>query len=208
VDFTDEAMGVLDALGLERADIVGLSLGGSVVARMAVRHPERIRSVTIIGSMACGYPRLSPFIVGGGTSHLVADGTMDLDEFRVRRLDSFLYAPTIADPVAGPLAREVLADALRTTAVLTETTAERIRGWPSPTDWELWIAPDRAVPALVLAGSMDDPTFQGFTRESAALPRTRTAIVEGSAHLANISHPHIVDPLLLGHLDAAEEARA
>src|SRR5262245_47749542 len=65
VDFTDEAMALLDALGIERADIVGLSLGGSVVARMAVRHPERIRSVTIIGSMASGYPRLSPFIQTG-----------------------------------------------------------------------------------------------------------------------------------------------
>lgn len=201
VDFTDEAMALLDALAIERADIVGLSLGGSIVARMAVRHPERIRSVTIIGSMACGYPALSPFIRTGGTSIMVADGTMDLETFREKRLESFLYAPTIADPVAGPLARQVLAEALQTTAVLTETTAERIAGWPSPTDWDRWIRPDRAVPALVMAGSMDDPTFQSFTRDSAALPRTITRIVDGSAHLANLSHRHVTDPLLLAHLD-------
>ena len=53
---------------------------------------------------------------------------------------------------------------------------------------------------------MDDPTFQAFTRNSAGLPRSRGAIVEGSAHLANLSHPHIVNPLLLGHLDAAERS--
>jgi pimeloyl-ACP methyl ester carboxylesterase len=205
-DFTDEAFGLLDALGVGRAHIVGLSLGGSVVARMAVRRPDRIRSVTIIGSMASGYPTLTEFIRQGGTAAMVMDGRMDLETFRRERLDSFLYAPTLADPVAGPPARAILADALRTTAVLTETTIERLEGWPAPTDWDLWIDPARPVPALVMAGSMDDPTFQGFTRDSADLPRTRTAIVEGSAHLANMSHPHVVDPLLLEHLDAAEGA--
>lgn len=206
-DFTDEAFGLLDALGVERVHVVGLSLGGSVVARMAVRRPERILSVTIIGSMASGYPALTEFIRQGGTAAMVMGGRMDLETFRRARLDSFLYAPTLADPVAGPQAREILADALRTTAVLTETTLERIEGWPTPTDWDLWVDPARPVPALVMAGSLDDPTFQGFTRDSAALPRTRTAIVEGSAHLANMSHAHVVDPLLLRHLDEAELAR-
>jgi pimeloyl-ACP methyl ester carboxylesterase len=208
VDFADEAVALLDALRIERADVVGLSLGGSVAARMAVRWPERLRSVTIIGSMASGYPRLSGFIVGGGTSALMADGRMDLETFRRERLGSFLYAPTLEDPVAGPLARQVLLEALRTPAVLVETTAERQAGWPSPTDWDLWAAPDRAVPALVMAGSLDDPTFQGFTRDSAALPRTRTAIVEGSAHLANMSHAPFVNRLLLAHLDAPGDAGA
>jgi pimeloyl-ACP methyl ester carboxylesterase len=200
VDFADEAMGLLDALELDRADIVGLSLGGSVVARMAVRWPDRIRSVTIIGSMACGYPKLTPFLQTGGTSVMVADGTMDLATFRQRRLASFLYAPTLADPVAGPLARPFMEEGLQTTAVLTETTAERIAGWPSPTDWDLWMQPD-GVPALVMAGSLDDLTFRSFTRDSAAREGTATAIVEGSAHLANLSHRVEVDRRLLAHLD-------
>jgi hypothetical protein len=81
-------------------------------------------------------------------------------------------------------------------------------GWPAPTDWDLWIHPDRPVPALVMAGSLDDPTFQAFARDSDALPRSRGVIVEGSAHLANMSHARIVDPLLLEHLEAAERAGA
>jgi 3-oxoadipate enol-lactonase len=204
VDFADEAMGLLDALDVERADIVGLSMGGSIVARMAVRWPERIRSVTIIGSMACGYPRLSEYMKVGATASMVMDGTMDLETYRAKRMESFLYAPTLADPVAGPVAREALADALQTTAVLVETTQERIAGWPSPTDWDLWIAPDRPVPALVMSGSMDEPSFQAFALESDALPRTRGFIVEGSAHLANISHRHVVEPALFAHLDAPD----
>ncbi|CAN5737267.1 3-oxoadipate enol-lactonase [soil metagenome] len=206
-DFADESLGLLDVLGIDRVDLVGLSLGGSVVARLAVRQPERVRSVTIIGSMASGYPGLSEFIRGGGTSALMAGGTMDLATFRRQRLGSFLYAPTLEHPEAGPLARQVLLEALQTPAVLAETTAERIAGWPSPTDWDLWISPGRQVPALVLAGSLDDPTFQGFTRDSAGRPRTSTFIVEGSAHLANMSHAAIVNEMLLEHLDAAASAQ-
>ena len=208
VDFADEAVGLLDALAIDRAHIVGLSLGGSVVARVAVRHPDRIRSVTIIGSMASGYPGLTEFIRQGGTAAMVMDGRMDLETYRRQRLDSFLYAPTLADPDAGPAAREILLTALQTTAVLTETTMERLEGWPAPTDWDLWIEPDRPVPALVMAGSMDDPTFQSFVRESAGLAHSRGMIVDGSAHLANMSHAHIVNPLLLEHLAAAERLSA
>jgi 3-oxoadipate enol-lactonase len=207
VDFAAEALGLIDALGLERVDIVGLSLGGSVVAQLAVRHPERIRSVTVIGSMASGYPAMTEFIRAGGTAALVVDGRMDLATYRQRRLEASLYAPTLADPAVGGLVREILLEALLTTAVLTETTAERIEGWPSPTDWDLWVAPERRVPALVLAGSLDDPTFQRFTRDSMALPRTRGFIVEGSAHLANMSHAAIVNAMLLEHLDAADDPR-
>jgi 3-oxoadipate enol-lactonase len=208
VDFADETMGLLDALEIERAHIVGLSLGGSVVARVAVRHPDRVISVTIIGSMASGYPGLSDFILKGGTAAMVMDGRMDLETYRRERLKSFLYAPTLADPVVGPAAREILLTALQTTAVLTETTVERIEGWAPPTDWDLWIDPDRAVPALVMAGSLDDPSFQAFACESATLSNAGGTIVEGSAHLANMSHPHVVDPLLLAHLDAAERVGA
>jgi pimeloyl-ACP methyl ester carboxylesterase len=208
VDFADETVGLMDALGIERAHMVGLSLGGSVVARVAVRHPHRVISVTVIGSMAAGYPGLTEFIRKGGTATLVTDGRMDLETYRRERLTSFLYAPTLADPAVGPAAREILLTALQTTAVLTETTAERIEGWPSPTDRDLWIDPDRPVPALVLAGSLDDPTFQAFALESAGLPRTTGAIVEGAAHLANMTHAHVVDTMLLEHLGAAEGSDA
>ncbi|HWG03813.1 MAG TPA: alpha/beta fold hydrolase [Beijerinckiaceae bacterium] len=41
-----------DALGLERFDLVGHCVGGWFAAEFAVRHPERVRSLTLIG--ACG----------------------------------------------------------------------------------------------------------------------------------------------------------
>jgi pimeloyl-ACP methyl ester carboxylesterase len=45
-DMTDDAVAVLDALGWERAHVFGASLGGVIAQRVALRHPDRVLSVT------------------------------------------------------------------------------------------------------------------------------------------------------------------
>ena len=45
-----DAVAVLDDLGIERADIVGASLGGMIVQTMAIEHPARVRTLTSIMS--------------------------------------------------------------------------------------------------------------------------------------------------------------
>ena len=45
-DMTDDAVAVLDALGWARAHVFGASLGGVIAQRVALRHPDRVLSVT------------------------------------------------------------------------------------------------------------------------------------------------------------------
>ena len=56
--FADDTAGLLDALGIESAHIVGASMGGCIAQEFAISHPDRARSATII----CSWPRVDPWL--------------------------------------------------------------------------------------------------------------------------------------------------
>tara|TARA_R110000868_G_scaffold42158_13_gene143042 strand:- start:663 stop:1562 length:900 start_codon:yes stop_codon:yes gene_type:complete len=56
-DMAADGMGLLDALGIKRAHIMGISMGGMIVQSMAINHPEKIISATSIMS-STGNPDL------------------------------------------------------------------------------------------------------------------------------------------------------
>ncbi|SFE75286.1 Pimeloyl-ACP methyl ester carboxylesterase [Bacillus sp. OV194] len=53
-DLADDAAGVLDAYSIEKAHIVGMSLGGMIGQILALRYPERVLSLSVIASSVFG----------------------------------------------------------------------------------------------------------------------------------------------------------
>jgi len=46
----DQVVGLMDALDIERTDLVGNSFGGAISLAMAIRHPDRVRRIVLMGS--------------------------------------------------------------------------------------------------------------------------------------------------------------
>lgn len=51
-----QAIGLLDALDIGRADIVGNSFGGALALALAIRHPQRVRRLVLMGAAGVSFP--------------------------------------------------------------------------------------------------------------------------------------------------------
>ena len=86
-DMADDGVGLLDALGLESAHICGASMGGMIVQTMALRHRERVRSMTSIMSTTGNkeLPPADPAVAG----RLVMDPPQGREEAIDRTVETF-----------------------------------------------------------------------------------------------------------------------
>jgi 2-hydroxy-6-oxo-octa-2,4-dienoate hydrolase len=54
--WADQVVGLLDALGLDKASIVGNSFGGAIALKVASQHPDRVDKLVLMGSMGVDFP--------------------------------------------------------------------------------------------------------------------------------------------------------
>ncbi|OWL85700.1 alpha/beta fold hydrolase [Halopseudomonas aestusnigri] len=54
--WVEHAIGVLDTLGIEQADLVGNSFGGGIALALAIRYPQRVRRLVLMGSVGVSFP--------------------------------------------------------------------------------------------------------------------------------------------------------
>ena len=195
-DMARDALGVLDALGIARAHVVGLSMGAMVAQRVALLAPDRLHSLTsIMGSSgARGLMKPQPAVlrVAAGKPRTADDAA--LAQYYVR----FLKA--IASP-AFPPADEQLHAMFRRTAQRhpphTDATYRQLAAILADGGRADLLAAIRC-PTLVVHGAADPWVPPACGRDTARrIPGARLEIIADMAHdLAPSGHPEIVRRVL------------
>ncbi len=178
-DMADDAVGLLDHLQLERAHIVGASMGGMIVQAIAIRHPHRVVSMTSIMSTT-GNPNVGQATPAAMTA-LMAPPATSRDEAIERGKQSARIVgspgyPSGDEVVAARIARDFdrcfypIGVARQMLAVMA--TGDRSEALNTVT-----------APTLVIHGE-DDPlvTLSGGQATAAAIPGARLVTFPGMGH--------------------------
>lgn len=180
-DMADDALGVLDALGLAQAHVCGASMGGMVAQHLALRHPQRVRSLALLmtSSGARHLPRPT-WAVQQAMLRRPRRGA-GLDE-HMQHLEQLLH--TIGSPAHRPEPAELRrhVEAVVRRAHRPAGTLRQLLAIAADGDRSTWLGQIRA-PTLVVHGSAD-PLIPPAAGDDLArkIPGARLERIAGMGH--------------------------
>ena len=192
----DDAAGLLDALGIESAHFVGLSMGGMIGQQLGARYPRKVLSLALCDTASEMPPR-----------------AMWEERLAIARTQGIpgLAEGTIKRWFTEPFIRRAPAD------------VEKVRHMILGTGVEGYIACASAVrdmaqttmllaikaPTLVLTGRQDPAcTVDQATVLHRVIEGSRLQILEDAAHLSNIEQPQAFNAAVRGFIDEVDDAIA
>ena len=168
----EDALQVLDEAGVERAHVVGASLGGMIAQELVVAEPQRVDRLVL----ACTTP-------GGAAGVPMPEVTIKL----------FQEAATLAPDVALRRFVENALGADPPVELVDDLYARRVANPPDPAGWQAQAAAGTtfpgvdgtiAAPTLVLQGTDDNVVAAGNAQVLAErIPGARVELFEGAGHL-------------------------
>ncbi|WP_326565285.1 alpha/beta fold hydrolase [Amycolatopsis rhabdoformis] len=188
-DYADAAADLLTAHGRENAHVAGVSWGGVVATRLALRHPGRVRTLTLISST---YGRQHNAAVlerfGERVAELDHEGVRNWARARVDRLVSSAAPHYLKERIVETAVGSVRLSGF---AAATRTLAD--------TDHRPELGEVRA-PTLVLCGDQDLITGPPESRVLAdGIPGAEYVVVPGGGHALNQEKPAEVNERLRQH---------
>jgi pimeloyl-ACP methyl ester carboxylesterase len=189
----EDLRSLLDALGLDRVGLVGLSMGGAVAVDFALAHPGRVHRVVVIGSALGGWP--PPDDDPAPWSIWELGKSQGIAAAKRAWLDAPVMRASGATAEAQARVRQMVAE---------------WSGWQFANDTPLVrLEPPAAArleslaaPILALVGERDLPLFHQIAAAIALrAPAGRTQVVPDAGHLTNLDAPAAVLEAISGFLD-------
>jgi pimeloyl-ACP methyl ester carboxylesterase len=174
----------MDQLGLERAHVVAASMGGWIAMNFAIDHPQRIRSLALLGPLGFNSAkdvifRLMQMVLVPTRENKEAFTHWVLGEHPVVRTAYTEYMTTALD----------CRSKLGTPGDLPDEQLRRL-----------------SVPVLVMLGGKDNPigdAQRASERARRLIPQVEVEIFPASGHLVNTEHPEQVNARILEFFGAA-----
>jgi 3-oxoadipate enol-lactonase len=190
----DDLRRLFDVLGIDRAHVCGLSMGGGVAIDFALEYPERMLSLIVIGSA-----------LGGATGDLGSMNEAMIAMNAAARRGDLAAAKRIwiESPIFVPANRN---------PAVAQRLAEMVGDWSG---WQLTnqphhIDPDPppaqrldqlSMPTLVINGVLDNEVMLDVALEiEATAPNARRAVVADAGHMTNMEAPEAVNELIAAFL--------
>jgi len=173
----EDTRGLMDALGIARACVVGVSMGGMIAQELALHHPDRVRAL----HLGCTLARPDVYLAALSASwrELRAQASR---ETALRTMGPWLFAAAtynerpefvemiVQNALANPHPQSLPGFLRQSEAVATHDTLDRLAGIRCPT--------------LVSVGEDDILLPPRFSRQLATrIPGARLELVEGAGHV-------------------------
>lgn len=189
--FARAALAVLDSLEIERAAVVGLSMGGYAALELHAQAPQRLAALALCDTRATPD---SPDVrkAREATAHAVED---DGSQILVERM-----LPNIVSPAAGPALKRDIEKLITENA--PEGLAAALRAMAVRKDFSGSLK-NITCPTLVLVGDHDTLLQPAEAQSLAhAIPGARFETVPHAGHLSSLENPKAFDAALRAFLDA------
>lgn len=193
----DDAVAVLDDAGVAEAHVVGASMGGAISQILALRHPDRVRSLTL-ACTACHHHTWRKELLAEWAEIAQTRGMAAMTAQAARWVIGPRSFRRLAPALGwmGPLALSRPPHAFVGQVAAILSIDDRLREQLGRI----------AVPTLVMVGNQDILTPRGDSEEIAErIPRAELVVISGAAHGFMIEHATTFNRILIEFLRRAEQ---
>ena len=199
-DMAEDTIRLMNALGIEQAHVLGLSLGGMVAQEIAIGHPERIKGLILVVTLYGGQHQvLAEDTVREKLQRMLVDGSLDA---RIMALDVFFAPRTIKE-------RPQILQAYAEVSMKHPAGMEILqRQWEAASRHDTYDRLDRIkTPTQVLTGEEDVLIPPGNSEILAErIPDAELLVIPGGGHQIMIEQPQACNLAIFDFLQKVDSA--